>query len=62
MIIDGFQNLSERYVVSLGKQIAQRIGLICIERWRSNMERSVFAKLQARVGSRLVVGCLILGG
>jgi len=46
VVVDGFQNLRERYVVTLGEKIAQRIGLTGIECRGGNVKRPVLAQLE----------------
>ena len=58
----GFQNLRERYVVTLGEKIAQRIGLTGIECRGGNVKRPVLAQLEVGITSRAIIGCPILGG
>ena len=61
MIVDGLQNLRERQIVPLRKEIAQRVGFTGIERRSGNVERPVFAQLQVCICDCMLIGCLILG-
>ena len=62
MIAHGFQNLRERHIVSLREQVAERVGLVGNGRRSGDVKRPTFAELQVRIGRRVVISHLILGG
>ncbi len=62
VIIDGFQNLRERHIVPLGKEITQRIDFTGIERRDSNVKSPILAQLQVGIASRATIRCLVLSG
>ena len=62
VIVDGFQNLRERHIVPLRKEIAQWVGLTGIDGRCANVERPILAQLQVGIVGGTTIRCLVLGG